>query len=211
MRVFFRNLIKNMDMFLFQKVDLLKKNYFYLKYVDFTNSLRYEVKVAVNQMISWSVIIVPIILVLVVLINNYVYRNNLNMKYEIFTLANKIIDSEKEIRAARRYVVSNFDATTTSDFEARIKDMVNTAGIKMNAVIVANTNSSTVHNRYTHISSDINFTNISVTELTKFITNVVIYQKLKVTGIMISKDTTTELLKGSINISHYNEIKKEER
>ncbi|MBF0300497.1 MAG: hypothetical protein HQK51_17400 [Oligoflexia bacterium] len=209
MKEFLRDSIKKTDIFLFQKVDLLKKNYFYLKYIEFTNSLKYEVKVTINQMISWLLILLPLIFVLIVLINNYVYRNTLNMKYEIFTIANKIINSEKEIQAARRYVVSNFDATTVGDFEVRIKDMVSTSGIKASAINLANTSSNTIHNRYNQISADINFINVSVTEFTKFLANIVVYQKLKVNSISVAKDPNMELLRGSIGVSHYNEIRKE--
>lgn len=181
-----------LDQLIFSKIDIFKNNYLHIKWVG--NSLHLLVLVA------------PIFMLLFFHLYTVNLNNEIKTKKNIYELSNKIINIDKDLQLNRKFILSNLMIQNSQEFEQRISDIINAAKIKTSNISIQGLKSLTIASNYNQISGNLQFNNISTTDLSQLLMNLYIQQKIKISNINVSKDNNNQLLKGNIFIVHYNEI-----
>jgi len=86
------DIFKKIDRFLFNQVDTIKTHPEYLKIMEKLSSLDDQLKVIINQCISFMLIFFPLIIALFIFFQNYKLKNHKEVKFDILAKSQYIIE-----------------------------------------------------------------------------------------------------------------------
>ena len=160
------NLFKKIDKFLFNQMDTVKTHPEYLKVMEKLSSLDDQLKVIINQSISFFIIFAPVILVLVLFFQNSSLKAHKEAKFDILSLSRYIIDQNQELERANSQL-STISAIGDQDaFNASFQSALRTEGVDASKFKVDDFEVLKTGSRIQKIESFVSFTNINLRTFT---------------------------------------------
>lgn len=199
------SLFKKIDSYLFEQIDLFKTSSLYIKFVETLNSLSLEHRLVLNQLVTLFLISFPFIILLAVFISNFQLKKSLETKKEILQVSNDILSYQRELQTAKGFVFSYPPIKNSSDLDVKIRNALSKSSIDLKSVSTQNFQlDSSIPNIF-RTNADIVFSKLNINQLVDLTSHLIRFEKIKISGLSISKDSANGLLKGKLQISHYGE------
>ena len=197
-------LLKNIDLFVFAKLDSFKSSEAYQKTINFVSSFTESQQKMIYNLMAVLIVIPPIAIFLLLGLDTYFAKNSVQTKKEILDHIHSYMHQKDRLTRIGNTVFSLSAPTSTNDLQKKIRSI----GVNENKLTVKNFKkaASTSSKNITSIEANVTFNDLTMEELEKLLTGLTIKQKMRISNLEINKKK--EFLKGSINIMQYGKNKK---
>ncbi|HLE12476.1 MAG: hypothetical protein A2385_11035 [Bdellovibrionales bacterium RIFOXYB1_FULL_39_21] len=196
--------LKPLDIYLFQQLDLLKANSFYLQIIDRVSALNSSAQKITYQVASFSIIFLPLFITTLLLMANCSLRSDLDEKY----LIKENIDlylKNKNILNAMDNMMATQEIKSAEELTTKIESVLNGLKVSARNASVANFNTDESWGSITQVSADLNFSDFSMEDFAAFIT-ALISEKINIHNLNINRNPANQTIKGDIHLVIFNRI-----
>lgn len=197
------SLFKRIDETLFKQIDILKSNRVYQAALSKLSEFPEAQQRLVGQILTFSVIVVPLAIFIVTFVGNYELRQEIEMRKNILNLIHQYASQKSQLIEIGNNISSPFDILTNADATTMIKGILDKKKIDAKKVVVENFQLGTALKGLSMAEADINFKEFSINDLTNFLQVLLQEKRSKVAKLSIQKDTNNNFLSGVIHIIHY--------
>jgi hypothetical protein len=198
-----KKIFRYLDDKTFIGADQLKVSSSYQQALSPIESLPSEVQTYVNRSISILLPIIPIIIFLVLLLNNLFMRSDLSTKKELLQLIRDVKTQKAEVLSFERALMSPTQVSTKDDFSKRVQGLAVTSQINASLIQVKSYEQRQTGELNQSLAK-VSFKNLSTIQLTTFLDQILIKEKVKIKDISIEK--SLGLLKGTLDIIHFSKM-----
>ena len=198
-----KKIFRYLDDKTFLGADQVKVSSSYQQALSPIDSLPTEVQAYVNRGISLLIPAIPILIFLALLVNNVLMRSDLSIKKELLQLIRDVKVQKAEVHSYERALMSPTQIANKDDFSKRIQGLA--VKSQINASLVQTINYEQRQTGELNQSLvKISFESLSTVQLTTFLDQILIKEKVKIENISIEK--SLGLLKGTVDIIHFSKM-----
>lgn len=195
------SLFKKIDSFVFKQVNLFKASPFYLKIQEPLNLIDDDLRLVVNNVLSSLLVLTPLILIGILMFNNYLLRKNVSLKKEIISRANEILVNKNEIINVTGNFISNSNIDSDAAMNGRVKNLCTSINLDPNKVSASNFQSENSFAKSNKITATINFSKLSTNDLINLLSGLLEREKMRITGVNIRKNSSDTQLEGFFQVN----------
>ena len=140
--------------------------------------------------------------------NNMGMKSEIETKKEILQLINSYTQKKIEVDSQSRYVISPRYFSNKAELETQLKQAYNSSGLSANKVTISGFSQDSSLKPLLKTIAKLRFKNITLSNLSNFLTSLLRDFKIKIIGINIKLEKDDSTLSGSLDINHYSKIKK---
>ncbi len=177
------SLFKKIDEILFKQIDQLKGSRPYQTIVSKLGELPQSQQQIVGQLLAFSVIIVPIALVLFVFIGNFKLRDDIETRKTILNLIHQYAGQKNQLIEIGKSISSSTEIASQSDASNMIRDILDRKKIDAKKIGVDNFLMGTSLKGIAMAEIDVSFRELSINEFTVFLQ--VLLQHLRKSLVLI--------------------------
>ncbi len=196
-------LFKKSDLFLFNKVDELKKKPDYAKVQEFIGKIDDEFKEVAKIIATAAFLLLPFIFLFIFFLHNMGLHEDIAIRKEFINLANEIIASHKQIGSSSQRIISTSPIEGQGGFNSRISNILSSSGTDIEKIQVSNFLSEDIAGNIIRSEGDFRFTAMTTEELANLFIALVTREKMKVSTISVRKNMKTNLLNGTFRVVHF--------
>lgn len=197
------SLFKKIDETLFKQIDVLKNNRAYQVVLSKLSELPEVQQRLVGQILTFSVIVVPLVVLTVTFVGNYQLRQEIETRKNILNLIHQYAAQKGQLIEIGNGIASPIEITNSSDASAMIKNILDRKKIDTKKVAVENFQLGTALKGLSMAEVDINFKDFSINDLTNFMQILLQEKRSKVARLSIQKDSNNNFLTGVLHLVHY--------
>jgi len=197
------SLFKKIDETLFKQIDLLKSNRVYHAILSKLSELPDVQQRLIGQVLTFSVIFVPLIILTFTLVGNYKLREEIEVRKKILNVIHQYAGQKGQLIEIGNSIASPFEITNIGEANSMIKDILDRKKIDAKKVIVDNFQLGSALKGLSMAELDLNFNNFSINEFTHVLQILLQEKRSKIAKLSIQKDSSSNFLNGSVHIVHY--------
>lgn len=197
------SVFKKIDETLFKQIDLLKSNRAYQATLSKLSELPQSQQVLFGQLLTFSVIIIPITVLAWTFVGNYKLRQEIETRRTILNLIHQYANQKGQLIEIGNAIASPIEIVSPGAASSMIKEIVDRKKIDAKKVAVENFQMGTAMKGLSMAEADINFKEFSINDLTNVLQMLLQDKRSKVGKLSIQKDSNNNLLSGIIHIVHY--------
>lgn len=197
------SVFKKIDETLFKQIDLLKSNRVYQATLSKLSELPQSQQVLFGQLLTFSVIIIPLSVLAWTFVGNYKLRQEIETRKSILNLIHQYANQKGQLIEIGNAIASPVEIMTPGAASGMVKEIVDRKKIDAKKVAVENFQMGTAMKGLSMAEADISFKDFSINDLTNFLQMLLQEKRSKVGKLSIQKDPNTNLLSGIIHIVHY--------
>lgn len=197
------SLFKKIDETLFKQIDIIKNNRAYQVALSKLSELPQSQQRLVGQLLTFSVIIVPLVVLGFTFVGNYKLRQEIETRRNILHLLHQYANQKSQLIEIGNSVASSFEVSNESQASFLVKEVLDKKKIDSKKVAVENFKLEAAMKGISMAEADINFKSFSINELTNLMQGLLQEKQSKVGKLSIQKDPENNLLSGIIHIVHY--------
>jgi hypothetical protein len=194
---------KKVDSYLFEKIDLCKASGPYLKFQELLTHIPLEHRPLFNQVITILLLLMPALIILVFFISNINLKSKLNTKKEILQIITEISSQQRELIMAKKNLATYPNITHKGELDQKIRQLITRANINPTSINTLNFNIDSSLPGIFRITSDIQFSKLSSSQLSEFFNLLLLQEKAKIRTLSIVKTPTEGLLRGQFQLTLY--------
>lgn len=184
----------------FKLTDQLKNSSAFQQSMSPLESLSEDIQGIVNKVISVLIPLIPCLIFCVLLFNNFSLRIKQARKQDMMEVINDIKKQKNVVVASEKQLLSNMSVTSQDDFQAVLNKVANKTQMSPTQVKIMNFNQESI-GALSRSKAMISIENFSTRDLSRFLKQLMSFEKVKVESINLRKFKTT--LKGTLDIIHY--------
>lgn len=197
------SVFKKIDETLFRQIDLLKSNRVYQATLSKLSELPQSQQVLFGQLLTFSVIIIPLTVLAWTFVGNYKLRQEIETRKTILNLIHQYANQKGQLIEIGNAIASPVEIMTPGAASSMVKEIVDRKKIDAKKVAVENFQMGTAIKGLSMAEADISFKEFSINDLTNVLQMLLQEKRSKVGKLSIQKDSNTNLLNGNIHIVHY--------
>jgi uncharacterized protein (DUF1778 family) len=194
--------IKQVDKFIFSKLDLLLQNPLYQHYMGIIASLPQESRILVNRASVVSIILLPTLILLIINFSNETVRERVALKKDMETLSNKIIKYKNNSMTTRNQILGDKSLNSQSDLDQLFKSAANKTNNDASKFTINNFQSNPINNLI-EARATVEFNSMPLNALMDLLNELSNTHNVRLSSLLINKNITTSYLEGSFDILHY--------
>lgn len=199
---------KNIDEFIFAKVDQLQSNPLFQELVAKYEQLDSKLQKVISFTSTILLIFLPLLIVLFLFISNFSLRSEVNAKKEIFQLINDINANKKTLESVEKNVVSPSKVGSRINLKERIINIMNKIGVAPEKVKIKNfAKPSGPTGQISKAEADLEFRDFSTNNLTQLMLQLLQFEKMKISTIEITKNQKKNSIFGTLHLVHFSKVK----
>jgi len=160
-------IFKKIDRFLFNQVDTIKTHPEYLKVMEKLSGLDDQVKVIINQAISFILIFFPLIITLFIFIQNQKLKSHKEIKFDILSLSQYIIEQNRELDRSAGALATTSRASDQTSFTASFNNSLQAAGVNSSSFKIQSFNIIKTGLKVQKTQGEVSFTKVDLQTLTE--------------------------------------------
>jgi len=196
-------IMKNIDSYLFDKLDELQAQPGWSKIADLYASLEEKSQEIVKATIMAIIFIVPLLVVLIMVGLNSSLRSEQETKKNMIEIANSIIQKQSLINGSEKKILGSQFINSASAFKSKIANTFNLLSIDTSKVKISNFDSSEENGLITRAKIDIKFNGLTNDQLFSAINNLVGKDKIRIDEIQVRKESQNNLLDGIMTVLYF--------
>lgn len=197
-----KNIFIKIDEFIFQKIDLLKTDGSFQKLGEVFAGLEEEQQKLLAQILTFTLLIIPYLFVMTLWWGNHKAKKNIEVKNQILEQIATLDGNKDALVNVSSTYVAPVAITGQEDLNNKIKNLMSTGSIDQNKVHVLSFNQLSTSNTIAKIEAVLSFQNFGTQDFSNFMRALVEQEKFKVTKINLTKDRTSNLLRGEVSLMH---------
>lgn len=202
------SIMKPVDRFLIENIDKLVETPEYQKMLDTYNSWEDKVQSAFKGLLLFIIVLIPLTIIMIFWMMNSSAKNRLATAEQIIETGNSIISTSSQVRSiSSRYFGKPI--STKSNFERELAGSLPSQGIDSSKILIGDFDLNDVEG-VNELSAELKFSELSSQNLFGLLNILTIRQKMKIDEINIKKNTTSNLLEGTLSVLHFSPIPVEE-
>ncbi len=202
------DIMKKVDIYLLDQLEILKQKPELRKIIDQHNSLDDKHKVYIRYVFMLLSVGLPLVVCLVVYGLYASQASKLATHEQIIEKAKYVISKTSQIKSQSQQVIGN-EISTESLLKTKISGLLNSAGIDQSKISVSNFNFNELAG-ISEVEATMQFKEISDRQFYGILNKILIQGKFKATAIDILKNDKNQLLEGSIDLAYYGKLEKNE-
>jgi len=203
----FKGIFRPLDELLFKQIDVLKKSPSYQKMSEQIASLGETQQKVVNQITTFSTIVIPFIIALVIFFLNSSLRSDIELKKDILTQIQSFQSHKIETESIGRRVLAPRTLSDKNALKKRIDRIVSRKSIGKDKITISDFNSNLASGGIEQVNAKLNFKKLTSTQFTDFLLALLQSEKMKVEEIEVNKDKKSKRLMGHLLVIHYGKTK----
>lgn len=201
------HVFKLIDEYLFKQVDLAKSSPATQKLNEQLSVLSQQQQKYLNQAINLLLLLVPFTIVLIVFIGNASLKSEIDTKQQIFNIINTYASKKANVDNLSRSILSPTAVKSGPDLQSAISNSLRRSGADGSKIQVGffdqlNPSASIVHSR-----AQVKFKSLTMTDLTALFTTLQRDLKVSIEKLEVNVFGEEKLLRGFVEVSHYNKVK----
>lgn len=200
---------KKIDEFIFGQVDNFKNSSTYQQVMDQFLALDDNVQKHLNQFFAILVVLIPIILIVILEIQNFKLMETLNTKRDIYSALAETSLKSKRLSYIEKRILGPRQVTSQAKLQNVLNQIIKSAGIKGDKIKVSGVTTADISPNLGRLSATIKFNGFSTPNITNFLKDLIKKEKFVIPKLSIQKNKTSELLEGDILIQHHYRLNKE--
>lgn len=197
-----KNIFIKIDEFIFQKIDLLRTDGSFQKINELLSNLTEEQQKVFAQVLTFSALLIPYIVVVTLWWGNHSIKNQLEIKTQILDQISVLNGN----RDALANVSSNYLAPSAiagqEDLDNKIRNIISSANIDQSKVSVTRFNQVSTTSAIAKIEAVLSFKSFGTQDFSNFMRSLVEVEKFKILRINLVKDKKSNLLQGEVSLIH---------
>ncbi len=202
-------LMQKIDQFIFVKIDALKSHSVYLKFFEQITLLDEETKSIIAKIITIFLIIAPTIIIFYLSYSNNSIVKEIEAREALITLSDKVVKKQINLEKSYQYYLSNAAIPDAGNMKSRILRSTADAA-KIDKITINNFSATEDIKSILKTKAEIDFAEFTLLDFTSLLSSLKKIDKLKINEMNITKNSETNLLKGSIQINHFSYLKQTE-
>ncbi len=198
-----QNIFKSIDSFIFNKIDLMLDQPAWQQVADRFRLLSENQQKYLNHIISLLLVMLPIVLVLFLSMLNYSASDALDMKKKIVETITTITDKKNEFNGLERDRLSRTSVNSKEDASKMLSTSLGRKGIDTSKITVKHFENQSSGTSVNISRIVFEFKNFSSADLSNTFSALADREKATIPSLKIRKDTKTNSLNGTIEITHY--------
>jgi len=199
------SLFFKIDVFIFQKLSKFYNSEAMQKIFEKLNRLPPQNIQLIYNTIMLLVFIIPIGLLLLIFLNTYSTRKNLANKFRMVESFQKIEAQKNKITTLGKDFINYTGIEDRSQMETIVKQILKENNTDADRVKIASFSSEQLITVKRSVTS-IDFTNLSLNDLSMLFDKLTTKHKMKIDGLILRKDDQTAGLTGSFNTLYFSKI-----
>lgn len=197
-----KNIFIQIDEFLFQKLDFLKSDSSYQKSNEILSSLDEEKQKIFSQVLTFSFILIPYIVIAVLWWGNHKSRVNLEVKSQILEQISTLNSSKDSLAEVSSTYLAPVAIISSEDLDNRMRNLMSANKIEQTKVRVTNFSQVSSSSTVSKIEAQLVFQNFGTLDFSNFVRTLVEQERFKIQRINLEKNKTSNLLNGEISLVH---------
>lgn len=199
------NIMKNIDLFVFNNVEKVTKIPEYQKFVDFYSSWEEDLQTFLKLFLVTAAIGFPLFIAFIFYMINSSAKNELKTYENIITTASTIVSKSSSAQMQAIKFFGKNPLSTRTAFENELKNSLSAVGIDTAKISTANFDNKE-DSGVNEVSAEIKFRELSAANFFSLLNTLTIKSKMKVDEINISKNKQTNLLEGTTKLLYFSQL-----
>lgn len=200
------NIMKAIDSAIFSKIDELEGSIQYQKVADSYSTLEEREQDLIKGFMGILLIIIPLIIIYVFSSINDNALEELQLKKEMISFANEIIDKKQKVKIEAGKVLGQQMIDSQSQIEQKIIGHMNRIGVDTSKLQVKNFEANDLSGNILEAKIDVKFDQLTNDQIFSAISFLVDQDKMKIDNLNIKKNTTSNMLDGVFTVLYYSKI-----
>lgn len=197
------NIFKNLDQFLFSKLEKLQDHPEYQKINDAYAAAEERIQEVVKALLAISIIAIPLLVISFFSMSNSSLRENLKLKEEIISMSHEYIQEQALIRSAESSILGRKTVLDQGELQTKITSVVNSSGVDSANIQVSNFEANDLKGNIIEARMNLKYTSLSNDNLFNLLSGLVNREKIKIDTLVINKNQATNLLDGLLTIYYF--------
>ena len=201
------HVFKLIDEYLFKQVEIAKSSSATQKLNEQLSVLSQQQQKYLNQAINLLLLLVPFTIVIIIFFGNLSLKSDIDTKQKIFNIINNYANKKTNVDNLSRSILSPTRIKSGKDLQSSLSNSLRRSGADSSNIQVGffdqlNPSASIVHSQ-----AQVKFKNLTMTDLTALFTALQRDLKVSIEKLDINVFGEEKLLRGFVQISHYNKVK----
>lgn len=194
-------IFRQIDEFVFQKVDLIKNDSSFQQLLESFTSLSEKEQQIVAQSLAIGVIVIPYLFVLYLAWSNYSIRQRITAKNQIIEQASLFESNQNALNDIGPETVSDYGLQSASDLQGKLAQLGSPV-VEASKISVRNFNILNSTHYFQKVEGTVHFEKFGTQDFSHFMTGLTDREKFKIGKIDLKTNKETRLLEGDIQVIH---------
>lgn len=197
-----KNIFIKVDEFIFQKLDLLRIEGSFQKMNELISALDEKQQKIFAQIITFTLLIVPFLVVIFLWWGNHFAKNRIEVKSQILEQISLLNNSRDSLMQVSSIYLAPVAITGQEDLDNKIRNLMSTSGVEQSKVSVKSFNQISSTSTISKVEAVLTFKDFGTSDFSNFMHSLVEREKFKVMKLNLTKNKTTALLSGEVSLIH---------
>ena len=190
------------DEFIFQKIDFLKSEGFFLKFNDVLANLNEEQQKLTAQLTTFFCLLVPFTFAAFLWYGNFQTKKYITIKKQIIDQIALLEGHKNTLNNISANYLSPSSIISQDDLDNRIKNLLANYSIDSTKVNISSFTQSSSSSRVSRIEAEVLFKDFGTLDFSNFLKGLIENEKFKITKVELDKNIESKLLQGRISVIH---------
>jgi hypothetical protein len=190
------------DEFIFQKIDYLKTEGFFLKFNDVLANLNEEQQKLTAQLTTFISLLVPFLFAAFLWYGNFQTKKNIAIKKQIIDQIALLEGHKNTLNNISANYLSPSSIISQDDLDNRIKNLLSNNSIDSTKVNISSFSQSSSSSSVSRVEAEVLFKDFGTLDFSNFLRGLIENEKFKITKVDLTKNNESKLLQGRISVIH---------
>jgi len=200
------NILKKVDVAIFEQIDKFKQTTNYTPVQDFYNSLEEDQQKVLKGFVILLIFLIPVLFLGILWGQNQNLKADLELRKDMIQKGATILAETRSLAQIAPQVFSANPIDTNSLMSSKISQILNSQGIELSKMMVSNFLSENVSSTLLRAEADFKFQDLSTDELMNVFTAMISRDKFKISEVNIKKNLNSNKLEGTFHAIHFSTI-----
>lgn len=196
------NIFNKIDAFIFSKLDALKSDTFFLKTNEMLMTLDEKQQKITTQAITFAVLILPFTIALGLWYINFQTKKSIEIKKDIIEQVALFDSTNSSLNQLSYQAISPSGLMSQNDLDNIMRNILSQNAIDQSKVSIKEFFPGSSDQHIIRSQATISFNRFGTQDLSKFLRMMIDREKFRILDVNFEKDTSNELLQGTMNIIH---------
>lgn len=197
------SVFKKVDEYVFSQVENFKSSSNYQQLLDLISGLDDESQKKINYILSILIVSLPLLIILFLGWQNIGVHKSLKLKRDIQVLTSEISSKIRRLKNIETNVLGPSILASEGELQNTLGMILRSLNLGLDKISTTKFEVFESSTNLKRISADINFTDFSLNQLTRFMGQIIEREKMIIPEFEIRKNPSTNLLIGKIKILHH--------
>lgn len=197
-----KNIFIKIDEFIFQKLDLLRADGSFQKINELITTLDENQQKIVAQVLTFSLILIPYMVVATLWWGNHFSKKRLEVKNQILEQISMLNGNKGSLMQVSSTYLAPTPIQSQEDLDNKIRNLMSSVNIDQKKISVHNFSQLSTSSAVAKVEASISFKEFGTQDFSSFMSTLVEKERFKITRISMTKNNTTSLLSGEISLIH---------